>query len=80
MYIIYDEKLDKFIEFSIHQEFELTCYYIYTYYNHNFNREEFIHTLELNRHSNKLLTKTQQFNKRKVHYQKNIRNVKPKYY
>lgn len=82
MHILYDEVLDKFIAFSRNQEFELLCYYIYTYYNHDFNREEFIQTLEINKNSTITDTNTCNDinNKRKKYYKKNIRNIKPKYF
>jgi hypothetical protein len=69
MNIIYDEKLDKFIEFQTDQEFELSCYYIYNYYDKDFNSQEFIDSLYKN--SNKRKRDTNQ---------KNIRNIKVKYY
>lgn len=80
MYILYDEVLDTFVEFSKNQEFELLCYCVYTYYNHDFNRKEFIQTLEINKNSNKLRSINKQSNKRKIYDKKNIRNIKQKYY
>lgn len=68
MHIIYDENLDKFIEFQTDQEFELICYYVYKYYDEDFDSQEFIDSLYKNS------------NKRKREVQKNIRNNKVKYY
>ena len=45
MHIIYDDKLDKFIEFRTDQEFELICYYVYKYYDEDFDSQEFIDSL-----------------------------------
>jgi len=68
MHFVYDNQLDKFIEFKPDQEFELICYYIYKYYDEDFNSQEFIDSLYKNS------------NKRKREVQKNIRNIKVKYY
>jgi hypothetical protein len=68
MHFVYDEKLDKFIEFKHNQELELIYYYIYKYYDEDFNSQEFIDSLYKNS------------NKRKREVQKNIRNIKVKYY
>ena len=68
MHIIYDDKLDKFIEFRTDQEFELICYYVYKYYDEDFDSQEFIDSLY------------KKSNKRKREVQKNIRNNKVKYY
>lgn len=67
MHLIYDDKLDKFIEFRTDQEFELICYYVYKYYDDDFNSQEFIDSLYKNH------------NKRKREVLKNIRNIKQKY-
>jgi hypothetical protein len=69
MNIIYDEKLDKFIEFKPDQEFELIYYYIYNYYDKDFNSQEFIDSLYKNSNKRKRYTN-----------KKNIRNIKVKYY
>jgi len=68
MHFVYDNQLDKFIEFKSDQEFELICYYIYKYYDEDFNSQEFIDSLS--KHSNK---------RKRVNNQKNIRNTKSKY-
>jgi len=68
MHFVYDNQLDKFIEFKPDQEFELICYYIYKYYDEDFNGQEFIDSLS--KHSNK---------RKRVNNQKNIRNTKSKY-
>ena len=67
MHIIYDDKLDKFLEFRTDQEFELICYYVYKYYDEDFDSQEFIDSLY------------KKSNKRKREVQKNIRNIKQKY-
>ena len=46
MHIIYDDKLDKFIEFRTDQEFELICYYVYKYYDEDFDSQEFIDSFQ----------------------------------
>jgi len=68
MHFVYDNQLDKFLEFKSDQEFELICYYIYKYYDEDFNSQEFIDSLS--KHSNK---------RKRVNNQKNIRNTKSKY-